>query len=100
MVGAVPTPAYAEATSLVVDQVSAPYRSTTSLTATVTPAVAGLSVDFSLGASSLGPAQTDSNGVATFTNVDLGTRSVNTYSDAISATLPAQDIYETSSDTA
>jgi len=75
---------YREPTTLTVDPVTGNYGGTVNLTATLTKtvgggAVSGQTVTFYIQGASVGTATTDINGVATLSNVNLGTLAAGTY---------------------
>ncbi|MGE5370676.1 MAG: Ig-like domain repeat protein [Solirubrobacterales bacterium] len=61
-----PPAAAATATTLTVDNATASFQGNTTLTATLTPAVDGATITFSVGGSSVGTSITNASGVATF----------------------------------
>jgi hypothetical protein len=87
-------------TSLSVGSATGTYGGTTTLTATLksgTSNVSGKTVDFSLNGGSAISATTDANGVATLSNVSLGTITAGTYATGVTASFAGDASYSTSS---
>ena len=85
-----------QATNLAVQPATATYGGSTSLSATLTSgttALSGRTISFSLGGASVGTADTNASGVATLTDVSIGTRSAGTYSGAVTASFAEDTTY-------
>jgi hypothetical protein len=81
------------ATSLSVSAVSATYGDTVSLSATLSPAVSGKSIDFSVNGVSKGSATTNGSGLATLAGVSLSGVNVGTYPAGVSASFAGDSGY-------
>jgi hypothetical protein len=84
------------ATSLAADPASGAYGGTTNLSATLTsggPGLGGKSINFVLDGSPVGSATTDASGVATLSNVSLGSIIAGTYPSGVGASFAGDATY-------
>lgn len=88
------------ATSLSVNAASGTYGGTTSLSATLSPAVSGKTIAFSVNGSNVGSASTNTSGVATLSNVSLAGIDANTYASGVGASFAGDSTHLASSSTA
>jgi hypothetical protein len=75
------------------------FASTATLTAKLTPSVSGQTILFTIGGTSVGSATTNSSGVATLSNANLGSRNAGTYTGAVGASVADNTNYTASSGT-
>ena len=87
-------------TTLTVSPATGTYGGTVTLTATLSPAVSGKSVSFTLNGGSAGSDDTDGSGIATVTDVDISGINAGTCIDCIGASFAGDSGYGASSDTA
>ncbi len=90
-------------TSLAVSGSSGTYGGTTTVSATLTSGgspVSGEMVDFHIGATDLGDATTDVNGLATLGDVSFGSLGVGTYTNDVTASFAGDSNYATSNGSA
>ena len=87
-------------TSLVVASASGVYGGTVNLTATLSPAVQGETISFTLHGTAEGTATTDASGVATLDGVSLGTIAAGEHDGYVGASFAGDSNYKNSSGTA
>jgi hypothetical protein len=87
-------------TSLIVSAASGTYRGATDLSATISPAMSGKTISFSLNGSPVGATTTNSGGIATLSNVSLAGNDAGNYASAISANFTGDEENKASSNTA
>ncbi|MDM7998974.1 MAG: YDG domain-containing protein [Dehalococcoidia bacterium] len=86
-------------TTLTVDSASGTYGGTCNLTATLSPAVAGKTIGFTLNGAPAGAADTNASGVATIAAADLTGIPVGTYATGVGASFAGDSGYGPSSGT-
>jgi hypothetical protein len=87
-------------TTLTVSSASGSYGGTASLTATLSPAIAGKTINFSLNGSSRGTATTNSSGVATVSAASLSGINTGTYATGVGASFAGDATHVASSGSA